>query len=268
MTANEVTQRGSAGGFPATRSMGVLRTKKVIISLRPLFAPLLSKMRQKLRKTKTEEGAFCARRPLFVLSAFKMAFVWREMGICRKHHSGIVDGGGIRFQRAFVLFFGPDQRATPAPLPPIVPPTFPSLLGARGLFCLSPRGFSSPLSFSLSFFLSFFLPAEGLKAVKVAGWHSVTGAGGAPGWPAGYRACKGMGNPAAPPPPHPPPPPPTQHLQLPSSPLVNTLCASSSPPRRPLFLLCHLPFLTIVHSVSQKKKQHNSPKMLPSVVSH
>lgn len=158
--------------------------------------------------------------------------------------------GGIRFHRAFVLFFGHDQRATPALLPPIVPPTFPSLLGARGLFCLSPRGFSLPpfsLSFPLlfSFFPSFFLPAEGLKAVKVAGWHWVTGAGGAPGWPAGYQPCKRW------------------EIQLPrplllpllflrflrftppSSPLVNT----SSPPCQPLFLLCHLPFLPIVHSL-------------------
>lgn len=74
----------------------------------------------------------------------------------------------------------------------------------RALLSLSARLFFPP--FFLALFLSFFLPAEGLKAVKVAGWHSVTGAGGAPGWPAGYRACKGMGNPAAPPPPHPPPP--------------------------------------------------------------
>lgn len=64
----------------------------------------------------------------------------------------------------------------------------------RALLSLSARLFSPPssLSFSLlfSFFLSLFLPAEGLKAVKVAGWHSVTGAGGALGWPAGYQACK------------------------------------------------------------------------------
>lgn len=31
----------------------------------------------------------------FVLSAFKMSFVYCEMGICHKHHSGIVEGGFV-----------------------------------------------------------------------------------------------------------------------------------------------------------------------------
>lgn len=46
----------------------------------------------------------------FVLSAFKMAFVYGEMGICHKHHSGIVEGG---FIFSLPLFYSLAQTKEP-----------------------------------------------------------------------------------------------------------------------------------------------------------
>ncbi len=47
----------------------------------------------KMRETIADKKLLCIWS--FVLSAFKMAFVYCEMGICHKHHSGIVEGGFV-----------------------------------------------------------------------------------------------------------------------------------------------------------------------------
>lgn len=187
--ANEVTQRLFArrGGGVSNDSLNGSPPHKKSYYFPPAFIrPLIIENEAKTTEDKnTEEGVFCARRPLFVLSAFKMAFVWREMGICRKHHSGIVHGGDS-FSARLCSILRPRPKSHACSSTSDCAANIPlSFRCTRALLSLSARLFSPPssLSFCLlfSFFPSFFLPAEGLKAVKVAGWHSVTGAGGAPG---------------------------------------------------------------------------------------
>lgn len=57
------------------------------------FTPAIIHLIIKMRETIADKKLLCVWS--FVLSAFKMAFVYCEMGICHKHHSGIVEGGFI-----------------------------------------------------------------------------------------------------------------------------------------------------------------------------
>lgn len=57
------------------------------------FTPAIIHLIIKMRETIADKKLLCVWS--FVLSAFKMAFVYCEMGICHKHHSGIVEGGFV-----------------------------------------------------------------------------------------------------------------------------------------------------------------------------
>lgn len=57
------------------------------------FTPAIIHLIIKMRETIADKNLLCVWS--FVLSAFKMAFVYCEMGICHKHHSGIVEGGFV-----------------------------------------------------------------------------------------------------------------------------------------------------------------------------
>lgn len=152
------------------------------------------------------------RRPLFVLSAFKMAFVWREMGICRKHHSGIVHGGDS-FSPRFCSILRPRPKSHACSSTSDCAANIPlSFRCTRALLSLSVRLFSPPLlPFfpPLILFLSVFLSSrggsEGCQGGRVAlgnrSWRRTRVARRLP-------AMEEMGNPAVPPPFTPPPPPP------------------------------------------------------------
>lgn len=63
----------------------------------------------------------------FVLSAFLRWLLSSGRWVSATNITQALWRVGIRFQCAFVPFFGPNQGAAPAPLPPIVLRTFPSL---------------------------------------------------------------------------------------------------------------------------------------------
>lgn len=166
MTANKVTPPGGGGGFQQLPQWESSAQEKVIISLLPLFGPLLSKMRQKLRKTKKQKkGPFVHAAPFLCSQRLR----WPLSGVRWVSAANITQAlctGGDSFSARLCSILRPRPKSHACSSTSDCAANIPhSFRCTRALLSLSARLFSPPssLSFSLlfSFFQSVFLSSRG-----------------------------------------------------------------------------------------------------------